>query len=123
MPPGVSPEKWCLENPDAIIKVQRSYREAGSEIIYAPSFGGNPIKLAEFGLEERTAEINTALAELSRKACPGTLIFGDIAPTGILVEPFGPLAFEDAVDIYRRQVSALAAGGVDGFAIETMMSL
>jgi 5-methyltetrahydrofolate--homocysteine methyltransferase len=123
MPPGISPEDWCIKNPEAILQVQRAYAAAGSDIIYTPTFGGNLQKLAEFGLCDRADEINRNLAALSRKAFPGGLIFGDIAPTGLLVEPFGPLAFEESVSIYRRQVKALLQGGVDGFAVETMMSL
>ncbi|MDD3886298.1 MAG: homocysteine S-methyltransferase family protein [Victivallaceae bacterium] len=123
MPPGVSPELWCLEHPEAVKAVQRAYSAAGSDIVYVPTFGGNPVKLAEFGLESRTAEINRGLAELSRAALPDKLIFGDLAPTGQFIEPCGPLGFDEAVSIYKQQASALLAGGVDGFAIETMMDL
>lgn len=124
MPAGVCPEAWILDNPGAIIDVQRCYAAAGSDIVYAPTFGGNPLKLAEFGLEERTKEINRELAKLSRRALPDKYIFGDIAPTGQLVEPYGELAFEETVEIYKRQVRALLASEcIDGFAIETMMDL
>ena len=124
MPAGVCPEAWILEHPEAIIDVQRCYAAAGSDLVYAPTFGANPAKLAEFGLDARTEEINAELAKLSRRALPGKLVFADIAPTGQLVEPCGELAFEAAVDIYKRQVRALLASGcIDGFAIETMMDL
>ncbi len=123
MPAGVCPELWVLEHPEAITDVQQAYVKAGSDIVYVPTFGGNPLKLAEFGLESRTAEINAELAAISRRAVSGTLIFGDIAPTGQLVEPFGPLPFEECVELYKKQIAALLDGGVDGFAIETMMDL
>ena len=123
LPPGVCPEEWCVLHPEAVISVQQAYCRAGSDLLYVPSFGGNPAKLAEFGLESRTHELNRCLVELSRKACPGKLIFGDIAPTGHLIEPNGPLPFEEAVKIYRTQAEALLEGGVDGFTIETMMDL
>lgn len=121
--PGVCPELWCIQNPGAITSVQQSYCRAGSDLLYVPSFGANPAKLAEFGLEDKVKELNHKLVEISRKACPGKLIFGDIAPTGHLIEPNGPLPFEEAVAIYRAQAEALLSGGVDGFAIETMMDL
>ncbi len=123
MPAGVCPELWVIEHPEAIASVQQAYAQAGTNIVYAPTFGANPLKLKEFGLAERTAELNTKLAKISRKSVPDILVFGDIAPTGQLVEPFGPLAFEAAVNAYKQQVSALLEGGVDGFAIETMMDL
>lgn len=123
MPPGVAPEMWILENPNALISVQQAYCNAGSDIVYVPSFGGNPFKLAEFGLSERTEEINKKLALLSRQAVPNALVFGDIAPTGQLIEPFGPCSFEDTIAAYRRQIAGLIAGKVDGFIIETMMDI
>ena len=123
MPPGVCPELWVSENPQAIIAVQTAYAAAGSDIVYAPTFGGNPAKLAEFGLAERTEELNRTLAEISRNALPGKLVFGDIAPTGAILEPAGSASFEETVRCYKRQIRGLLDGGVDGFAIETMMDL
>ena len=124
MPQGVSPELWALENLDAVHKIHNAYIDAGSDIVYIPSFGGNRIKLEEFGLVERLYEINSSLARAVKENIDGrALAFGDIAPTGKFVEPFGDLAFEDAVDIYKEQVKALLDGGVDGFAVETMMDI
>lgn len=123
MPAGVCPEAWVLEHPEALAAVQQAYAAFGSDLVYAPTFGGNPLKLAEFHLEQQTGEINRQLAEISRRAVPGKLVFGDIAPTGQLVEPFGPLPFEKTVELYKEQVRGLIDGGVDGFAIETMMDL
>ncbi|MBO5792468.1 MAG: homocysteine S-methyltransferase family protein, partial [Lentisphaeria bacterium] len=124
MPPGVCPEKWVTENPQALCAVQGAYVSAGSNIVYAPTFGANPFKLAEFGLEEKCREMNAALVGISRKAVAGkALVFGDIAPTGQLIEPFGELPFEECVSAYKIQVAGLLEGGADGFAIETMMDL
>jgi 5-methyltetrahydrofolate--homocysteine methyltransferase len=124
MPQGVCPELWVLENPEAIIDIQNRYLEAGSDIIYVPSFGGNRFKLEEFGLEDRLVEINRELAKISKQNLDGrALAFGDIAPTGKFVEPFGEVPFEEAVNVYKEQAAALLEGGVDGFVIETMMDI
>ncbi len=124
MPAGVSPEAWVLENPRVLQEVQRAYVDAGSDAVYTCTFGGNRLKLQEFGLENRTAEINTTLARISREAVRArALVFGDLAPTGLFIEPFGELPFEEAVAVYAEQARALLAGGVDGFVIETMMDL
>jgi 5-methyltetrahydrofolate--homocysteine methyltransferase len=124
MPPGVSPEAWAIENPAILRGIQQAYVDAGSDVVYTCTFGGNRLKLAEFGLENRTSEINTALACISREAVKDrSLVFGDIAPTGMFIEPFGELGFEYAVEVYTEQARALLAGGVDGFVIETMMDL
>ena len=125
MPSGVAPELWVYENPQAIETVHNAYIAAGSKIVYAPTFGGNSCKLAEFNIADRQEEIigslmRTAKANASKQ---GVYAFGDIAPTGRFVEPFGDLAFEDAVAVFRQLASILAANGADGFAIETMMDL
>lgn len=123
MPAGVCPEIWCIENPAAVKDLQDKYISAGSNIIYAPTFGGNRCKLDEFGLENRLHEINSTLAAMSKKNAGKAYVFGDIAPTGRFVEPFGDMLFEDVVAIYREQMLALIDGGVDGFVIETMMDI
>ncbi|PKL19316.1 MAG: 5-methyltetrahydrofolate--homocysteine methyltransferase [Spirochaetae bacterium HGW-Spirochaetae-5] len=123
MPSGVCPELWCMENPAAVKDLQDKYISAGSNIIYTPTFGANGCKLEEFGLEERVYEINFSLAQMSKMNAGSALVFGDIAPTGRFVEPFGDLSFEDAVVIYKDQAKGLLDGGVDGFVIETMLDI
>ena len=123
MPGGVCPEAWVLEHPEAIAAVHQAYHDAGSDLIYIPSFGGNRAKLADYGLADRCREINRRLAEITVPRRRDTVMFGDIAPTGKFVEPFGDLAFDDAVAIYREQAEALLAGGAAGFAIETMLDI
>lgn len=124
MPLGVCPEQWVIENPQVIIDIQRAYIAAGSGAVYTCTFGANRLKLAEFGLADRTIEINRELARRSREAAGTTaLVAGDIAPTGQFVRPFGDLAFDDAVAVYREQVTGLLEGGVDFFVIETMLDI
>ncbi|MBD3320698.1 MAG: 5-methyltetrahydrofolate--homocysteine methyltransferase [Chitinivibrionales bacterium] len=123
MPGSVCTEQWALDNKDTVAAMQREYKHAGSALVYTPTFGGNRYKLSEFGLGDQTREINTELARRSRESIGDTLLFGDLAPTGKFVDPFGDLAFEDAVACYKEQAAALAGGGVDGFVIETMMDI
>ena len=125
MPAGVAPELWIYENPDSIISVHNAYIAAGSNIVYAPTFGGNSCKLEEFGLAERQEEIIGSLMRITKENAysKGVFVFGDIAPTGRFIEPFGDMPFEEAVSVFRRLAEILAANGADGFAIETMMDL
>jgi len=124
MPAGVCPEQWILEHEDIMIQLQRSYVKAGTNILYAPTFTGNRIKLAEYGLEDRLFEINAALVQISRKAAGGrALVAGDLTMTGQQLYPLGEMQFEELADIYKEQVQALSEAGVDLFVIETMMSL
>lgn len=123
MPGGVCPELWCLENPSVIQDVQREYRAAGSDIVYACTFGGNRFKLAEFKARN-VREVNRDLARISRKALGSkALIAGDIGPTGQFVKPFGSLDFEEAVDVFKEQARGLIEGGADLIVIETMMDI
>ena len=124
MPVGACPEAWILENPQVLIDLQKSYVEAGSDIVYAPTFTGNRIKLAEYGLEGRLEEINTKLVQLSKQAVDGkALVAGDMTMTGQQLYPMGDLLFEELVEVYKEQARVLAEAGVDLFAVETMMSL
>ena len=124
LPSGVCPEKWILENPDALISLQREFVEAGSSFLYAPTFGCNRLKLEEYGLENKIAEMNRGLVELSREAAEGkAYVCGDITMTGRQLAPVGTLAFEELVNIYKEQADILIEAGVDLFVIETMMSL
>lgn len=124
MPVGVCPEQWILEHTDIMLELQKSYVEAGSQILYAPTFTGNRIKLAEYGLEEQLVEINTRLTALAKEAANGKAwVAGDLTMTGQQLYPFGELQFEELVEVYKEQAKALYDAGVDLFVVETMMSL
>ncbi len=129
MPKGICPEKWILENPRAIIDLQKSYIEAGTDIIYSPTFTSNSIKLKEYGLEQQIKEMNHALVSLSKIAIQEAqvnrpvYIAGDMSMTGQQLYPVGVLPFEELVEIYKEQVTYLCEAGVDLFVVETMMSI
>ena len=124
MPVGVCPEQWILEHEDVMIRLQKDYVEAGTNILYAPTFTANRIKLEEYGLEEHLEEMNERLVGISREAAGGkALVAGDLTMTGQQLFPMGELMFEELVDIYKEQVRAILKAGVDLFVVETMMSL
>ena len=124
MPVGVCPESWVLENPQVLLDLQRHYVEAGSNIVYAPTFTANRIKLEEYGLAERLEEMNRKLVQLSREAVgEKALVAGDMTMTGQQLYPMGELMFEELVEVYKEQARVLCEAGVDLFVVETMMSL
>ena len=123
MPVGVCPEQWILEHPDVLVELQKAYVEAGTDILYAPTFSANRLKLQEYGLEERLAQMNRELVALSRQAAGSALVAGDLTMTGQQLYPIGELQFEELVDIYKEQAGVLLEAGVDLFVVETMMSL
>ncbi len=124
MPQGVCPEKWIIDNKDIVVELQKEYVEAGTNILYAPTFTANRPKLQEYGLENRLEEINEKLVAISKEAAGNkAFVAGDITMTGVQLKPMGPMDFEELVMIYKEQAAALIKGGVDLFVIETMMSL
>lgn len=121
---SISPERWSLENPQVIIDLQREYVDAGSNIIYTPTFGANRVKLENHGLFGKVEEYNMGLAAISREAADGRAwVAGSLAPTGKFIYPLGDVKFEELVEIYTEQAAALEKAGVDLFVIETMMTL
>jgi 5-methyltetrahydrofolate--homocysteine methyltransferase len=124
MPGGVCPEYWCLKNSQITAGLYESYQKAGAQIVYTCTFGANRFKLKQYGIKENSYQINYELARLAKQACDKkTLVAGDIGPTGLFIEPFGPLAFEEAVDAFKEQVRGLIDGGCDLIVIETMIDI
>ena len=129
MQAGDCPETWILEHPDVFVELQKGYIEAGSDVLYAPTFTCSRIKLAEYGLEERQRELIFDLVGLTKRAIRESqterkiYIAGDMTMTGEQLEPIGSLPFEELIDVYKQQAGYLHEAGVDLFAVETMMSL
>ncbi|WP_300624485.1 homocysteine S-methyltransferase family protein [uncultured Megasphaera sp.] len=109
---------------EALLDLQRRFVEAGTQILYAPTFTGNRLKLAEYGLEDKLTQINGELVALCKEAAQGkAYVAGDMTMTGQQLYPMGELTFDELVSIYKEQAKALYDGGVDLFIVETMMSL
>lgn len=124
MPVGISSEEWVLKNPEVLKELQRAYVEAGSEIVYAPTFGANRISLMNFGLEKQVTEMNRRLLAISKEAVGAcALVAGDLTTTGKLLEPRGDLSYETLYQIYQEQIKALADAGADLLVAETMLSV
>lgn len=124
MPAGVCPEQWILKHPQVMCKLQEHYVDAGSNILYAPTFTANRIKLAEYGLQDELYDMTEKLVDISRQAAKGkAYIAGDITMTGVQLSPIGTLDFEELVEVYKEQIEALVKAGVDMLVVETMMSL
>ncbi|MGP8154478.1 MAG: homocysteine S-methyltransferase family protein [Smithella sp.] len=124
LPGNVCPEQWCLDNPQIIRELHLSYQKAGAQIVYTCTFGANRFKLKQYGVKKNSYQINYDLARLAKLAVgKKTLVAGDLGPTGLFIEPFGTLAFEEAVDTFKEQVHGLIDGGCDLIVIETMIDI
>lgn len=128
MPSGVCPEQWILEHRDVMLKLQKDYVQAGTNILYAPTFTANRIKLAEYHLEKNMSAMIHELVAISREAAassPGhtVLVAGDLTMTGEQLKPMGQMELEELIDIYKEQILNMVDAGVDLLVVETMMSL
>lgn len=124
MPRGICTELWVMEHKEIIQNLQRAYIEAGSQVIYAPTFGGNRRNLQQHGLEDRIVEINHTLVSYSREVA-GERVFvaGDITTSGQFVTAEGEYTYEDAFEMYKEQIQILQEAGVDLLAAETMINI
>ena len=124
MPKGICTEEWVIEHKDIIQKLQSDYINAGSKIIYAPTFGGNRINLAMHGLENRIEEINRTLVGYAREVAKrGAYVAGDITTTGKMMAPAGDMTYEKAFETYQEQIRILDDAGVDLIVAETMINI
>ena len=121
MPKGCCTELWVLKNPQPLMDLQRRYAEAGSDIIYAPTFQAQPIALAKVGLADKCEEVNAKLVALSKAAAPGCLIAGDITTLATLCDSWDEGNFDLLVENYRRQIRGLIDGGADLLVGETLL--
>jgi len=121
MPKGCCAEEWILANPEALITLQRKYAEAGSQIIYAPTFQAQPIALERVNLHKQTEAINAQLVALSKSAAPDCLIAGDLTTLAAYTDSWDPDRFDLLVENYRRQIRGLIDGGADLLIGETLL--
>lgn len=128
MPSGVCPEQWILEHQDVMLQLQKDYVQAGTNILYAPTFTANRVKLAEYHLEKNMTSMIRDLVAISKKAAESTpghpvYVAGDLTMTGEQLKPMGKMDLETLIDIYKEQILCLVDAGADLLVVETMMSL
>ncbi len=122
--PGDPPESFNLTRPELLREVATLYLEAGAEVVQTNTFGGSALKLAAYGLDDRTEEVNHLAVEAVREAVDGrAYVSGSCGPSGQTLKPYGEAAPADVRASFRRQIGALVEAGVDVLCIETMIDL
>jgi 5-methyltetrahydrofolate--homocysteine methyltransferase len=123
--PGKPPEDLVIDDPDILVRLARSFSDAGSDIILTCTFGGTRLRMKDSKYQDRAPEVNMRAVELVRKAASArtdVLVAGSMGPVGALVAPYGPLNEADVRATFAEQAKALADGGADLLLIETMFA-
>ncbi len=120
---GQPPEEWSIKYPERIGKVHQLYHEAGSDILQTNTFGASYFRLKECGIAEYHDLVNQRAVEICREYSGGSLVSGDIGPSGLLIEPLGPAKATDLKDAFIRQADVLENNSVDLFSVETMIDI
>ncbi len=124
LPAGCPSEKWNIEHPEIIQKIQKSYFDAGSDAVLTNTFGGSRMKLSALKHGDKVEEYNIAAVDNARNVCPeDKFIAGDIGPSGVFFPPVGFAKEEDLFENFYEQAKILAKNRIDFFFIETMMDL
>ena len=124
MPAGVCTEKWVNEHPEVIQKLQKAYVDAGSMVVYAPTFMANRISLKNVGLEDEIRRLNIENVKISKEAVGDrALVAGNLSTTSQPLEPIGTMTYEKLLENYKEQITYLVEAGVDYLAAETLLSL
>ena len=121
---GECPENLNLTQPEILKEIAQLYLDAGSDIMQSNTFGASPMKLSEYGLEDKTEEINSAGVSLAKGVVGNkAYIYGSCGPTGKILQPFGDADPEVMQRGFERQLRAMVSADVDVIFIETMTDL
>ncbi len=117
---GELPDLMNITHPQKVEAVHRAYIEAGADIITTNTFGSNSYSLGSSGYS--VSQAVTAGIEAARRA-GAKFVAQDIGPLGQLMQPMGPLSFEEAYNCFKEQVEAGREAGADMFIIETFSDI
>ncbi len=124
-----------ITRPDVIARIHESFMEAGADVLETCTFQSTRLRLEEWGLGERTLEINRAAARLAREVADRfeardgrpRYVAGSMGPTGKLPSSDDPalsdISFEELSAIFREQAIGLIEGGVDVLLVETSVDI
>ncbi|HMN12344.1 MAG TPA: homocysteine S-methyltransferase family protein [Bellilinea sp.] len=125
LPSGKSGEFWVLEKPEEILRLERNFLEAGSNLILTCTFGATRKHLEGSGLDREAERINRTAVQLARKSAEPfkAYVAGSIGPTGQLLEPMGDYTVQEAEDVFFEQAKWLVDEGVDLLIVETQFDM
>lgn len=130
LPRGGCPELWNETEPEKVKAIPAAYAAAGSDVVLCNTFGGNRLRLKEYGLADKVAHFCALGVQLTREAvgeavadATGVIIAASMGPCGQTIEPYGDLPFDEAKDVYAEAARALEAAGADAIEVETFLGV
>jgi len=123
--PEYCPELMNIERSEVVKEVHSAYAEASADVLTTNTFGGNRVKLSEYGLDDKVKELNQKAVEIAKEAAfkANCLVAASVGPTGQFVEPMGKMTFQEAHEIFKEQIEALASEKPDFILLETFNDL
>jgi 5-methyltetrahydrofolate--homocysteine methyltransferase len=124
LPRGGCPELWNETEPQKVKAIPAAYAAAGSDVVLTNTFGGNRLRLKEYGLADKVAYFCERGVRLAREAVgENVIVAASLGPCGQTIEPYGELPFDQAKDVYAEAAIALAEAGADAIEIETFLGV
>lgn len=121
---GKCPEVINLSKPEILEEIARLYLDAGADIIQTNTFGGSPLKLSDYSMQDQTEKINRAAVQAVKKAVDGkAYVSASCGPSGKMLKPLGPVTPEEMSDNFMRQLKAVVEAGADIICVETMTDI
>jgi len=122
--PGECPEALNLSTPEVLEEIARLYFDAGADVVQTNTFGGSPLKLSGYGLDDSTEDVNRQAVLMVKKAVhEKAYVSGSCGPTGKILKPYGDTDPEVMAKGFERQIHALIGAGADIICVETMTDL
>ncbi|MBT5902399.1 MAG: homocysteine methyltransferase [Opitutaceae bacterium] len=122
---GGSGEAWNISHPERILEIQKRYVDAGADCIISNTFGASRLMLKRHGVADDLVSINASAIRIAREAFGDRegYVLGDMGPLGAILEPYGELPYDEAVDALTEQAKALVEAGADALIIETQTGI
>lgn len=121
---GKCPEVINLSRTDVLAEVAGLYADAGAEVIQTNTFGGSPLKLSDYRLEDQFEAINRAAVEAVKNTVAGkAYVSASCGPSGKMLKPYGKVEPEEMADNFERQLRVIIEAGADIICVETMTDI
>jgi homocysteine S-methyltransferase len=117
-------EELCLTHPEAVREVTAGFKKAGAQLLLTNTFSATVPKLTGYGLQGQQKAILKAATEIAKSVAQDTAwVLANMGPLGVVIEPLGPTAIEEAFALFQKTAQIFEDSEVDGFSLECFHDL